>query len=105
MSQNSLSGQLNVIHFAAGRPEERPEADMTKAYSRFKLSNSRAGGFVVGLSDFACLGLRHYDLAGYPYDDELEAIFSDWVTLGKDLEEARGKFEETSRRSTIKETT
>lgn len=72
---------------------------MSKSYRRFYVSKNSpggvAGGFFVGLADFACLGWKYYDLAGYPYDDENQAIFSDWVSLGEDAQTAGQKLEES----------
>ncbi|MGQ0485809.1 MAG: hypothetical protein ACT4SY_10725 [Hyphomicrobiales bacterium] len=54
-------------------------------------------GFVLGLADFACLGWQVYDLAGYPYESEDAALFSDWMKLGQDFENASRKIEEERR--------
>jgi hypothetical protein len=70
---------------------------MTKYYVRHFANHvgngKRMNGFAMGLADFACLGFQRYDLAGYPYEDENEALFSDWVRLGQDIEEAKKDFE------------
>lgn len=53
------------------------------------------GGFVEALRmaivEFTSLGPRQFDLAGYPYDSELEALESDWDALGKDFRQAAVK--------------
>jgi hypothetical protein len=79
-----------------------PQLDMTKAYYRFRLRNSNVGGFSVGLANFACLGVRRFDVAGYPYDDEFDAIYSDWVKLGQDIKKAEETITGHSERSAIK---
>jgi len=73
------------------------DLEMAKSYYRFRLSPQR-NGFFEGLADFACLGWRMYDLAGYPHDNEQAALFSDWVKLGADAEIAKERIEETSER-------
>lgn len=74
---------------------EQTNWDMAKSYHRFQLYGSQSSGFLIGLADFACFGWKFYDLAGYPYDDEQAALFSDWMRLGEDVETAKEKFEET----------
>ena len=73
--------------------DEQTDFAMTKSYQRFKLYSPQNNGFFVGLADFACLGWSLHDLAGYPYDDEHAALFSDWVSLGGDIEIAKNKIE------------
>ena len=72
---------------------------MVKAYYQFRNRgvDKRGGivdGFVMGLADFACMGWQLYDLAGYPYEGEDNALFSDWIKLGQNFEVARKKIEE-----------
>ncbi len=69
---------------------------VSKVYHRDRVSGIRggAGGFAVGLADFACLGFKRFDIAGYPYEDENEALYSDWVKLGRDIEEAKKAIDE-----------
>jgi hypothetical protein len=45
-------------------------------------------GFTAGRS---CLGERHFDLAGYPYDSEEDAHAADWDRLAQDASEAADK--------------
>src|SRR5215469_7572708 len=64
--------------------------NMTKRYVAFPIgSRDRAGnmfrGFVLGLAEFGCLGAMRYDIAGYPYDSEAEALHSDWQAIGADM--------------------
>ena len=73
---------------------EQTELEMAKTYQQFLVTKPIGTGFVMGLSDFACLGWSFYDLAGYPYDDEQAALFSDWVRLGTDVKTAIEKLEE-----------
>jgi hypothetical protein len=72
---------------------EESVSPVTKSYFKYRVVASRisseASGFAFGIADFACLGFNRYDIAGYPYDDENEALYSDWVKLGQDFEEAK----------------
>lgn len=63
---------------------------MAKKYVVYPVKRQdRAGniirGFVLGLAEFGCLGTRLYDLSGYPYKSEAEALQSDWRAVGEDL--------------------
>jgi hypothetical protein len=63
---------------------------MAKKYVAYPVKRQdRAGniirGFVLGLAEFGCLGTRLYDLSGYPYESEVEALRSDWLAVGEDL--------------------
>ncbi len=63
---------------------------MTKKYVAFQIrTRDRAGnivrGFILGLAEFGSFGTRLYDLAGYPYEFEVEALRSDWQIIGDDM--------------------
>jgi hypothetical protein len=85
----------NVVWDLMADMIEQTDLKMTKYYQRFRTNTSNGNGFFIGLADFACLGWKSYDLAGYPHDDENAALFSDWITLGEDAETAKEKFKET----------
>jgi hypothetical protein len=86
----------NVVWDLMAAMLEKADLEMTKYYQKFRI-NSSNGGFFVGLADFACLGWKSYDLAGYPHDDENAALFSDWITLGEDVETAKEKLKEAQK--------
>lgn len=80
-----------------GFDSERSPADncdpMTKRYFvrptlRVDRSGNIARGFALGLAEIGCLGLRIFDVAGYPYDDQEEAMLSDWRRVGDDMRKA-----------------
>jgi hypothetical protein len=97
MSQDALFDRWALAASAPNGQGLVNRLEMTKAYHRFRVRIGGTSGFALGLADFACLGMRRFDVAGYPYDDEYEAIYSDWVTLGQDIKTAEKTVDETSK--------
>jgi hypothetical protein len=64
------------------------------------------GGFLeafeLGLVDLNCWGDQYYDMAGYPYADEVHAFVHDWVNLGGDFEVAMRKMNDLTRQRDAK---
>lgn len=85
----------NVVWDLMAEMIEQADLKMAKYYQKFRVNPSIGGGFVLGMADFACLGWKSYDLAGYPHDDENAALFSDWIVLGEDVETAKEKLKES----------
>jgi hypothetical protein len=80
--------------------------EMAKKYVIFRRRTGShvsdiARGFMMGLAEFGSFGVQLYDLDGYPYDDEAHALYSDWETLGGDLEKVirDGEKDSTSERT------
>jgi hypothetical protein len=53
--------------------------------------------FELGLSDLNSWGDDHFDLAGYPYPDEVHAFVDDWLNLGIDFASTVRKMDEIAR--------
>ncbi len=102
MDQDTLTYRRLTAANTLQTKDLAPQLDMTKAYHRFRLRNGNVGGFSVGLADFACLGVKRFDVAGYPYEDEHDAIYSDWVKLGQDIKKAEETIIGHSERSDFK---
>jgi hypothetical protein len=83
----------NVVHHRTEFAALEFDIEMTKTYFRYIKGGNPytgvAGAFYQGIAEFACFGYKYYDLAGYPYEDETEALYSDWVKLGQDLKTAQ----------------
>lgn len=74
------------------------EHNMSKRYEYFRKRLPLPGGgfrdaFLVGLVEFSCLGERRFDVEGYPYESDAEAMLSDWEQLGRDFSRAADKLE------------
>lgn len=66
---------------------------MSKQYQVIKDRVPRPGGgfveaFRMAIVEFTCLGERQFDVAGYPYATEGEALATDWAALGLDFRNA-----------------
>jgi len=65
---------------------------MTKRFYTAKINNPLGSrvtdGFWLGLVDFASVGVKHYDLAGYPHEDIPNGLMSDWYSIGNDMNNA-----------------
>ena len=66
---------------------------MSKKYQVIQeVTRNSDSGFLaairVALVDFTCMGERRFDLAGYPYENADEALWSDWVAIGSDARRA-----------------
>jgi hypothetical protein len=96
MREKSPFNTRNVVFEPVESSAKLVELEMTKSYHRFRLFPQNSSGFAVGLADFACLGWRMYDIAGYPYDNEQSALYSDWVKLGEDVEVGKKQLEEAA---------
>jgi len=76
---------------------------MTKQYKAFRrrLPKPGGGGFFeaiqMALVDMSCLGERRFDLSGYPHESEADALMSDWVALGGDMQHAIEEISKESR--------
>ena len=75
---------------------------MTQRYTVIKSKVPGAGGrfveaFLLGLADLGSLGDRYFDLAGYPYETETEALSSDWLRLEGDFRAAVNKIDDLAR--------
>jgi hypothetical protein len=70
---------------------EEGSSPVSKSYHKYRVLGIRGGAtaFALGLADFASLGFKRFDIAGYAYEDENEALYSDWVKLGQDIEKAK----------------
>jgi hypothetical protein len=70
--------------------------DMAK---RYQIARTRAplrgGGFAdafrLSIVEFSCLGERHFDVTGYPYESGEDAFAADWERLARDAEAASDK--------------
>jgi hypothetical protein len=86
----SKSGILTGSVDEMGNPAD-DDRRMTKRYVKLWVKRSNraenfARGFIMGLAEFGCFGVRLYDLAGYPYESEAAALARDWAAVGDDLE-------------------
>ena len=71
---------------------------MSKRYALLKSKIPAIGGgfveyFRMGLADIGSLGDQYFDLAGYPYESEAQALEDDWHRLTNDFSVAVEKLE------------
>ena len=45
----------------------------------------------MAIVEFSSLGMQKFDIAGYPYDTELDALESDWNAIACDMQIAAMK--------------
>lgn len=69
---------------------------MTRRYEIVReLFPQSSGGFIeafkLAIVEFSSLGVQKFDIAGYPYDTESEALEADWLAIARDCQIAAMK--------------
>ena len=91
MSHMNVRGPIGLSRQSARHITNKGVVCMSKRYELVKELLPRAGGgfaeaFRMAIVEFSSLGMEKFDIAGYPYDTELDALEGDWNAVARDFQ-------------------